>query len=420
MDMVSKPRLGAIVAALSASILLVGLTGATPLPAGAQSGSEAGDPYADIELQHAFLGELGLESPAYQAAVAEYDNATEIIEAARVRIGQIEHQLIDLRSAQTQLDDGIPALEERIGAARQSVEQAQSEMAELMVIRYVIEGSKSDLATFDPNQQSRADDDRRSLVIETVAASRRHQLDRSTTILADAETAVAIANESTVTVAERISGLEQELDSTRTLLAATEDALPGLEQRVDEERQKSRLTGTDLTVVALDAYTTAAALAAAEQPECRLHWTLLAGIGRVESRHGTYRGSTLLPNGSVSKPIIGIALDGSMGTAVIPDSDGGVLDGDIVWDRAVGPMQFIPSTWRSFAADGNGDGVSDPQNVYDAALAAARYLCRRGPLDVDSNVRSAILTYNNSDVYVRAVRANASVYADMGIELRQQ
>jgi membrane-bound lytic murein transglycosylase B len=57
--------------------------------------------------------------------------------------------------------------------------------------------------------------------------------------------------------------------------------------------------------------------------------------------------------------------------AAIRDTDHGLLDGDPVWDRAVGPMQFIPSSWRSW-------GVGSPHNIYDSTLAAGCYLCAGG------------------------------------------
>ena len=61
---------------------------------------------------------------------------------------------------------------------------------------------------------------------------------------------------------------------------------------------------------------------------CHLAWTTLAGIGMVESHHGTYRGAVVAPNGDVTPPIRGVRLDGSMGNMQIPDTDGGKLDGD--------------------------------------------------------------------------------------------
>mgnify|MGYP002392681083 CR=1 FL=1 len=132
----------------------------------------------------------------------------------------------------------------------------------------------------------------------------------------------------------------------------------------------SALAGNGIPQVALQAYRNAAALADAAQPACRISWPLLAAIGRIESNHGRTSGD-LLTDGTSRPPVMGLLLDGSGGFAVIADTDGGRLDGSAQFDRAIGPMQFIPSTWAMYAADGNGDGTSDPFNIFDASLAAA-------------------------------------------------
>ena len=78
----------------------------------------------------------------------------------------------------------------------------------------------------------------------------------------------------------------------------------------------------------------------------------------------------------------------------------------------MGPMQFLPGTWSRYASDGDGDGKADPQNVYDAALAAARYLCSGGlNLRDQSQVLTAILRYNNSMAYAQNVMGWAAAYA---------
>src|SRR5690606_31470370 len=134
---------------------------------------------------------------------------------------------------------------------------------------------------------------------------------------------------------------------------------------VADARLTSRVAETDFQFVALDAYVKAAAVLNGEAPACRIRWQVLAGISRTEGRHGTYGGSVLSGTGDVDPPIIGIPLNGSNNTAVVSDSDGGAFDGDAVHDRAVGPMQFIPTTWRYYGADGDLNGLIDPQNIYD-------------------------------------------------------
>lgn len=168
----------------------------------------------------------------------------------------------------------------------------------------------------------------------------------------------------------------------------------------------SELTNHDLPLAAKRAYRRAVALTRSSDPECGLPWTLLAGIGRVESDHGRYGGAQLSTDG-VSRPrIIGVRLDGSGPVAAIRDTDGGRIDRDRVWDRAVGPMQFIPSTWANAARDGDGDGRMSPHDIDDAAAAAAAYLCSgSGSLRDPASQAAAIYRYNQDDYYVALVQA---------------
>lgn len=162
-------------------------------------------------------------------------------------------------------------------------------------------------------------------------------------------------------------------------------------------------SGTGLPATVLAAYQRAEASVAQSNPGCHLPWQLLAAIGQVES--GQARHGAVDANGTTYTPILGPVLNGN-GYAAISDTDGGRYDGDPVYDRAVGPMQFIPSTWENWGADGNGDGVADPNNVYDAALAAAHYLCADGrDLAVPADMDRAILGYNHSQAYLTLVRA---------------
>jgi membrane-bound lytic murein transglycosylase B len=173
----------------------------------------------------------------------------------------------------------------------------------------------------------------------------------------------------------------------------------------------SALAAGGIPLTALTAYKRAAATEAAKNPACHLPWPLLAGIGRVESNHGRFAGAVLHASGVSTPRIIGIPLNGN-GTALIGDTDHGRLDGDTVYDRAVGPMQFIPSTWTGWGRDGNGDGVRDPFNVFDAAAAAADYLCAAGrDLGTYRGQLAAVLSYNHSDAYVSEVLGLEKIYA---------
>ncbi|MFF8797381.1 lytic transglycosylase domain-containing protein [Streptomyces globisporus] len=158
----------------------------------------------------------------------------------------------------------------------------------------------------------------------------------------------------------------------------------------------------------LAAYKQAERTVATTDPSCRLPWQLLAAIGKVES--GQARGGRVDANGTASPRILGPALNGQ-GFALIKDTDGGAYDGDAVHDRAVGPMQFIPSTWASWGQDANGDGRKDPNNIYDAALAAGRYLCANDrDLALAADLDQAVLSYNRSTEYLRTVRSWFSYY----------
>lgn len=168
----------------------------------------------------------------------------------------------------------------------------------------------------------------------------------------------------------------------------------------------------NIPVTALEAYGYAARVAEVENPSCHIAWTTLAGIGQVESHHGTYHHATLSPNGDVRPPIRGVVLDGTNGTLRIIDSETGGMDGGTNAVRAMGPMQFIPETWREYGVDANNDGVVSADNIDDAALSAAGYLCWRGKdLAKPRGWMEALRAYNYSDVYALAVRDWATAYA---------
>ncbi|MFI0212413.1 NlpC/P60 family protein [Streptomyces diastaticus] len=172
--------------------------------------------------------------------------------------------------------------------------------------------------------------------------------------------------------------------------------------------------------VMLSAYGRAAERGAKQRPKCKgLRWSVIAGIGKVESNHAD--GRTIKPDGTITPRILGPRLDGSGvggNITAIYDTDGGRYDGDATYDRAVGPMQFIPSTWAGpSGADGNDDGKKDPNNAFDAALATALYLCGTGANDLrdEGQARRAILRYNASGQYADDVLGHIRQYDQLAV-----
>ena len=163
---------------------------------------------------------------------------------------------------------------------------------------------------------------------------------------------------------------------------------------------------------ALAAYQRGAQIINSADKSCNIPWELIAAIGRVESDHGRYSGNTLTDSG-VSKPgIYGIALNGKNGTQAINDTDGGQLDKDPVFDRAVGPMQFIPSTWQVVKVDADNDSKRNPQDIDDASLATAVYLCSgQDNLSNRKGQEAAVLRYNHSQDYVNLVLRIMEAYS---------
>jgi len=157
-----------------------------------------------------------------------------------------------------------------------------------------------------------------------------------------------------------------------------------------------------IPATAVRAYANATLRTAAEDPSCGLGWTTLAGIGYVESLHGTIGGRLLDSDGRSDPPILGPTLDGAGAVAAVPGVGG--------WDHAEGPLQFIASTWATWGSDGDGDGAADPNDLDDAAWSAARYLCAGGPV-TGTRWGLAVFSYNHSDDYVRQVYDAASAYA---------
>ncbi|MFT4298969.1 MAG: lytic murein transglycosylase [Aeromicrobium sp.] len=187
----------------------------------------------------------------------------------------------------------------------------------------------------------------------------------------------------------------------------------GVDSLADPAWVAQTASATGIPSRALASYAGATLAVAKTHPDCGLSWTTLAAIGYVESEHGTIYGGKIDSDGVARPQVVGVALNGA-GVAGIADTDGGEVDGDPQWDRAVGPMQFIPSTWESYAQDGDLDQMADIHDLDDAALAAAVYLCQvGGDLTVASNWIAAVSAYNVSVEYNNRVVAAADHYASL-------
>ncbi|HZT67613.1 MAG TPA: lytic transglycosylase domain-containing protein [Acidimicrobiales bacterium] len=174
-------------------------------------------------------------------------------------------------------------------------------------------------------------------------------------------------------------------------------------------------TGTDVPQIVLAAYQHAANVLSTDPKtkRCGLIWQDLAAIGRIESGHAQHADTQLAANGDTYPPILGPALDGTNGFAALPQPTGVTYDGPGPWERAVGPMQFLPTTWAVVTADGNGDGVADPNNIYDSALGAGIYLCKAAgtaSLATTSELSQAFFSYNHDPQYVWEALNNAVYY----------
>ena len=354
-------------------------------------------------------------TPSAQVAALPLEHAEpRALATARAQVHALEGSLAVTRRAAAAAHDRVAGLEVRIAALsgqlselsareRELAEQlrsARERLRKLAVASYVNGGASSSV-DYLLRAENPADLSRRRKLLTSVgrvrnravkdyAAARRdasERLRRSVADLDDLNAAGATAKAELVAATAQIGRLSAELDRARRLRTLLLAVTP--------------VAGSDIPGLFLDAYRAAASAMAELDPGCGLRWTALAGVGRIESNHGRSTEAELSLAGDISPPIIGVPLDGNNGTAFVPDTDRGLLDGDAVFDRAVGPMQVIPSTWRIVARDGNGDNVEDPNNVFDAAMTAATYLCRAAPagLTADDGLLAAFFSYNHSEAY---------------------
>lgn len=389
-----------VVAAATLVLANAALAASEPAPAVGEEPPPSSPPaLTDSRLSSELQG-VAVDSAAYRRSLARYQEAERRLVDARRRAESAQHQLGVLGRAEVRLVASLDEAARRKGDSEQRLAAIRAAMGELAVAAYV-DGGLGAPASLDPATLLEARQRRTLIDVVTsdkVRESRAHRaIIRRMSAILDHDTAVLelVRQQIAETASARDVALDDASRAERDLLARAGPLL--------DDRMEARVIGLDFPLVVLDAYVKAASRLSTERPRCALRWQALAGIGKVESAHGTYGGARVSAGGQLSRTILGPPLDGTNGNLLITDTDGGELDGDPVLDRAVGPMQFIPTSWRALGRDGDGDGHADPHNVYDAALAAATLLCRGDPLDSDSGLRRAFLRYNNSTRYAEQV-----------------
>jgi membrane-bound lytic murein transglycosylase B len=360
------------------------------------------------------LAAVPVEGAALRQARRSYDNVDARLRGHQVDRVTTDRDLTDLAAQQARVEADLAAARARRAGAASRLDDLTGAIADLGVRLYLSGGGAARMdAALTAEQPSINDFDRREVLgdasLDVLLAERAAYKAR----VAEADQRIADATSLLADLRSRAD----ELRAARPAAAAAEQAaapeVATARVAYEHARVLAEVEGADFPLVALDAYYRAARSTATDNPACGVRWWGLAGIARVEGRHGSYGGASLDEHGDTTKRIIGIQLNGTNNTQVVVDSDGGALDGDADYDRAVGPMQFIPQTWQRFAADGNDDGVATPFNMYDATLAAARYLCRASHgLGEDPGLRAAYFSYNHSDAYVERVLSFARFYAN--------
>ncbi len=371
---------------------------------------------ADPDLSEG-LDRLSLIGNGYEEAAANLRAALDQIDRERFQLLRIRTRRYELQGALRRDRLAIDDLDAEHASATLALDDVRAALRSVAVESFVAAGSTADLSVAAlAGSDVYADGQVQQLtekltpdlaVVESSIDLRIVRIEEERRDLTERVRTSTRAHRQTLVEIERL-GLS---------IDAVQSTLAGLAEGVRGARWLATVEGLDLPLVVLDAYVRAAREESAAFAGCGVQWWMLAGIGWIESGHGTFRGSTVAADGRTTLDIIGIPLNGQSETAVIGDTDGGALDNDPIFDRAVGPMQFIPSTWSAVGLDGNGDGEADPHNLYDAARSAAHYLCLTGGgslLDANTLGR-AYFAYNRHDEYVLAVFNKAVQFREFAL-----
>ena len=400
----------------SAVLVLVGAPALSGMaPVGAQDISPASSSVEPLTLSEVFPDPEYISSDVIAALNIDPGSLglNELIDV-RIGLGDAQSRLADAMARYAKSSAGVASgiIAEAAASATQSQAQADADEAERDLKAFAVGAfSGSELANLEnevlggkltPQRTLQAAAEDRVLHIKVVADTDLEEADNHLVA-----TRLDLSNERH---SQTIATADLTLADSQIENAHNRIAIIGPKAERTLGRAKDPKLG--FSVSALDAYYNAELVMAEADPGCGVEWWQLAGIGRVESIHATHGGAKLYLSGNTTRKIRGPALDGEEFLA-IPDSDGGKLDGDLEWDRAVGPMQFIPGSWRIFGADGNSDGYKNPNNVYDATVAAGRHLCGSVRNITDGGrFRRALLDYNRSTEYGATVQRFAKNYRE--------
>lgn len=370
------------------------LAGPTAVSAAGLGASRAGDP-----------------SEAFEAASARLDALKANVGELRALARHLDARDEALRAEEAALAARAAGLDEASRHLLAELTVARDEVRALAVEGYVAGGGATALELLLDGDAGN-DLVHRTLLVRASATSRATATGRLERLTRTAGTALAALAERLGEVRATLGRVQADARAAHAALADAEAELPAAQAGYDKARPKAYAPGTDIPHIVLDAYRNGADLAAAEAPSCGVEWWMLAGIGAAETVHA-HHARNMAANGD-AEPMYGPRLDGTT-WALVVDTDAGTLDADDEYDRAVGPMQFLPGSWRGVRRDGNGDRVRNPANVFDAAAAAAAYLCRAAAgesLTDPAVLRRALYSYNHSDRYVDGVVATGLRYRD--------
>jgi membrane-bound lytic murein transglycosylase B len=397
--------------AVVALVIVVAILGTT-VPAFAQDAT----PEVDDSRLSPELRSVPIDSSQYGVARSRFLTTQSNLRLAEDAQTRATAALDSLAGTEARLVAQIEIAAGRRLVAEQRLAELRASMESLAVATYVRGGLGQTIQTDDLDLDDAAEHGREQTLVRSVTENHREDFDHNVRVRDHSGREIERNTVLLDSTRQRIVETTAARDSAAASVYTLSIQLERDRKAVADSRLTAYVVGADFPLVALDAFWRAAGKVNAEIPTCGLRWTILAGISRVEGVHGTWGGSSLDGDGLTTQRITGPPLNGSRNTAVVGDTDGGLWDDDTTWDRGVGPMGFIPTSWRIFGSDGNNDGNFDPHNIYDAAEASARLLCwASSGLNTDEGLRAALFRYNRSQRYVDIVVGYIGGYDGLGL-----